>query len=103
MLVSVEKPIGRFFQQPWEIKRYRVDFTLNLGDNEIVSLLSFLVDNTTSPPLDVTNAAIAPEGKEITFFVGGGLSGNSYKVTIRTTTTVGQRFEDEIEFVIQER
>jgi hypothetical protein len=103
MLVSVTKPIGRFFQQPWEVKRYRIDYTKELAEDEIISLLAFVVDNVTTPPLAVTNGAIAPDGDQVTFFVGGGLTGNTYKVSARVTTNAGQQFEHELEFVIQER
>lgn len=103
MLISVEKPIGRFFQQPWEVKRYRVRYSKNLGDNETITLLEFLIDNVTVPPLVVDNGAIAPDGDQVTFFVSGGLTQNTYKVSVRVTTTMGQKFEDEIQYVIRER
>lgn len=103
MLVSVEKPIGRFFQQPWEKKRYLVNYDKNLGDNETISLIQFLIDQATVPPLVVSNGAIAPDGKQITFYAEGGLSPTTYKVSVRVTTSSGQKFEDEVQFVIQER
>jgi hypothetical protein len=103
MLISVEKPIGRFFQQPWEVKRYRVKYGKNLGDNEIVSNLEFVIDNVTTPALVINNGAIAPDGDQITFFASGGLDKNTYKVSVRVTTNMGQKFEDEIQFVIRER
>lgn len=103
MLVSVEKPIGRFFQQPWEKKRYRVNYSKNLGENETISQVSFVVDTTTNPALVVSNGAIAPDGDQVTFFIEGGLSPTTYKVSVRITTSAGQKFEDEIQFVVQER
>jgi hypothetical protein len=103
MLISVEKPIGRFFSQPYELKRYLVSYSQNLGENELLSGVSFVIDTTTVPPFTVTNAAIAPDGKQITFFAGEGLTGTTYKVSVRVTTNAGQRFEDEIQFEVSER
>lgn len=103
MLVAVEKPIGRFFHQPWEAKRYRVDYGKNLVTSEVIQGVEYLIDVATSPPLAVSNSAIAPDGKSVTFFVGGGVDGQTYKVSVRATTNAGQKFEDEIEYVIQER
>lgn len=103
MLASAEKPIGRFFHQPWEVKRYRVDYSKNLVSSEVLQTVEYVVDTTTSPPLAVSNSAVAPDGLSVTFFVGGGVDGQTYKVSVRVTTNAGQKFEDEIEFVIEER
>jgi hypothetical protein len=37
MLVSVEKPLGRFVQQPWEKKRYKVNYAVVRGDDVLAS------------------------------------------------------------------
>lgn len=104
MLVSVNKPIGRFVQQPWEVRRYRVEYTKNLAENELLSTSEFVVSPTSEPtPLSITNAVIDPTGKNLIFFVGGGEDGIRYKLSVRVITSAGQKIEDEIELLVEER
>lgn len=103
MLISVEKPLGRFEQQPWEKKRYRINYTKSLGDSETAVTPTFLVDTETDPALVVDGAAIDATGKYLVFFVSGGVTDTRYKVSVRMVTSAAQRFEDEIEYFIKER
>lgn len=102
MLVNAERIIGRFEQQPGENKRYRADFTANLAAGETITTPVFVVDQVTTPPLVVSNIAVGPDGDQVVFFVGGGLDGTVYKVTMTTNTSDGQVLEDELEFRVTE-
>lgn len=103
MLISTEKPIGRFCQQPWERRRYRVNYTNALGDSELAVTPTFVIDTETDPALVVDSAAVDPTGKYLVFYVSGGVSGTTYKVSVRMETSAGQKFEDEVDFFIEER
>lgn len=102
MLVNAERIIARFEQQPWEQKRYRVDFRDHLTDGETIVTPTFLISPVTVPPLEVTNIAIAPEGNQLVMFITGGVDGTVYRITMRTTTNDTQKLEDEIEVTIRE-
>jgi|WetSurMetagenome_2_1015567.scaffolds.fasta_scaffold1199208_2 hypothetical protein len=103
MLVSVEKPLGRFTQQPWEKKRYKVNYTQALGETELLVTPSFVIDNVTVTPFVIDTAAVDSTGKYLLFYASGGEDGQRYKVSVRMITSAGQKFEDEVEFFIEER
>lgn len=102
MLVNAERIIARFEQQPYEQKRYRVDFRDHLADGETILTPSFIISPVTVPPLEVVNLAIAPEANQLVMFFTGGVDGTTYRVTMRTVTSDTQKLEDEIEVSIRE-
>lgn len=102
MLVNAERIIGRFEQQPSEVKRYRVDFRDHLATGETISAPTFIISPTTVPPVVVSNVAIAPEGNQLVMFLSGGLTANTYRITMRTPTSDNQILEDEIELRVTE-
>jgi hypothetical protein len=101
MLVNAERIIARFEQQPWEKKRYRVDFRDHLADGETIVTPTFVISPTTTPPLAVSNVAIAPDADQLVMFIEGGVDGTLYRITMRTTTSDLQKLEDEIEVSIR--
>ena len=102
MLVNAERIIARFEQQPWEKKRYRVDFRDHLADGETIVTPTFVISPTTTPPLEVSNVAISPDADQLVMFIEGGVDGTLYRITMRTTTSDLQKLEDEIEVSIRE-
>lgn len=102
MLVNEERVIARFEQQPWERKRYRVDFRQHLAPGETVSIPSFLATPETVPPVVVDAIAIAPEGNQLILFISGGVDATTYRLRMRTVTSDGQNLEDEIDVRIRE-
>lgn len=102
MLVNAERIVARFEQQPWEKKRYRVDFRDHLADGETILTPTFVVSPTTTTPLAIENIAIAPEANQLVMFISGGEDGTLYRITMRTTTSDLQRLEDEIEVQVRE-
>ena len=102
MLVNEERIIGRFEQQPWERKRYRVDFRQHLAPGETISVPKFDATPVTDPALLVDAIAIAPEGNQLILFISGGVDATTYRLRMRTTTSDQQNLEDEIEVRIRE-
>jgi hypothetical protein len=102
MLVNAERIIGRFEQQPAEVKRYRVDFRDFLADGETINSPTFIVSPTTVPPVVVLNVAVAPDGDQLVMFLSGGVDATTYRITMRTDTSDNQTLEDEIELRVTE-
>ncbi|MFI5397604.1 MAG: hypothetical protein ACHQ9S_18865 [Candidatus Binatia bacterium] len=97
---------ARFNQSPSEVKRYLVDFTLDLATGE--SLVSIPAPTITSPSgeliptLVVSSIALAPAvGGQITmftFFVSGGTAGQNYEIDFLASTTLTQVLECVVAF-----
>lgn len=102
MLVDAERVVARFEQQPSERKRYRGDFRQFLAEGETITMPTYVVDQVTVPPLVVGDAAIAPDGQQVIFFVEGGVADTVYRVSMRTETSDTQRLEDEFEITVRE-
>jgi hypothetical protein len=102
MLVEAERLVARLEKQPWERKRYRADFRDNLATGETITTPTFEVSPTTVPPVVVDDLAIAPEGDQMVMFFGGGVNNTTYRITMKTITSDGQKLEDEIELQVTE-
>jgi len=93
---------GRFQQTISEVKRYSLDYTLQLATGEQVTGVAVAITSPTgapvSPALVVNNVAITPDGTKVTFFVSGGVDLNSYEVQFLATTSLTQIFEDVVQF-----
>lgn len=89
--------LGKVTQQPAERQSYTVDYSevLTVGDR-IESATA-----TSSPDgLVVENVTATDIG--VRFWVSGGSSGVSYKVTVTANTKEGRTFQDELTFKIKE-
>jgi len=101
----MSKLSARFNQSPNEVKRYLLDYTLDLAVGEtVISAAAPTVVPTpgqvASPPLVVNNVVIGPGNLQVAFFVSGGVNGNYYEVQFLTTTSLGQVREDVVAFNI---
>ena len=94
-------PLGRFKQHTNEIKRYSIDYTQWLDAGETVSDVVYTVQNVTVPPLEVLDTVISDDNVQVTFYVSGGVDGESYEVVVKMSTTGGQVKEDELVYIIE--
>lgn len=92
---------ARFQQGTSEVKRYVLDYTLDLAVGETITGLSVLAISTPkgqsdagSPNIVVNNIAPLPNGLQVSYYVRNGLPGARYYVTFLATTTIGQVLED---------
>lgn len=92
--------LGRFTKQPAERKRYSIDYSDWLDTGETISTATFAVAPTGA--LEVDAYTIGSPATSVVFFVNGGTSGVTYKVTVTITTSGGQIKEDEILFSVRE-
>jgi hypothetical protein len=85
--------LGKFVKTPDEVKRYSVEYAEWLDTGEYLQS-SAVTASPAGPIIDVQT--IGANDTDISFFVTGGLSGKSYKIKTRITTTNGQVKEDII-------
>jgi hypothetical protein len=99
---------ARFNQSPEEVKRYLVDYTLDLATGENLTSVPAPVITSPSgelvPQLVITNIALAPaingQVTQFTFFAQGGTSGQNYEVDFLATTSLTQKLECVVAFNI---
>lgn len=95
--------IGRWKKQPSEELRYEVDWSKWLmPDETLVASEIFVVNNTDSQPMELTDPFFVDTTLGVIFFVRGGLDGTEYQVTHRVTTSAGQIAEREIRYIVEE-
>ena len=89
--------LGTATQQPTEKLSYTVDYSeaLTEGDN-IDSVFAVVY------PAGLTVTDVGAFDPRVKFWVTGGTSGTSYKVTLTVTTADGRVLQDEITFKIKE-
>lgn len=88
--------LGRFVKQPNEVLDYNVDYT------------DWFVDRTDSPASETAVAddgivvgSVSRNGNVVKVVLSGGTSGQSYKVTVRLTTTTN--IVKEADFIVRVR
>lgn len=100
---------ARFTQSPEEVKRYLLDYTLQLSAGEVVVSITAAITNLGQPPLGApplvcNNITIGPSpALQVLYYISGGLDSQSYEVTFLATTSIGQVLEDVVEYDIAEK
>lgn len=98
--------LAKYVQRSTEEKRYSVEYADWVDTGEYIQSVSFSISPTTTPPLTVPSSSImtgdAGTNTKVKFFVGGGLTGNIYTVTITAVTSGGQTKQDDVLFVVQD-
>jgi hypothetical protein len=89
--------LGTVTQQPTERLSYTIDYTdvLPSGDNVDIAAASV-------SPAGLTVENVSPIDPRVRFWVTGGTSGATYKVTVTMTSADGRVFQDELTFKIKE-
>lgn len=89
--------LGAVTQQPAERLSYSIDYAdaLTAGDNVSSATVSISPSGLT-----VNNVSVIDP--RVRFWVSGGTSGVTYKVTLTINTADGRIFQDEISFKIKE-
>lgn len=103
---------ARFKQSPVEVKRYVLDFTLQLAPGEGISSVAITIIQTGgvvlgSPPLVVNGMALLPPVSGVVlgaaYFVSGGIDSGIYEVKFLATTSIGQVLEDVVQYILAEK
>jgi hypothetical protein len=102
MRIGAYSILGRYVQQPNEIRRRLVNYSRWLEEGERITAVTAAVDNATTPPFEITDIVIGPDLDRFAYYAAGGVSGEEYTVTFTVTTSAGQTREDEILFDVRE-
>jgi hypothetical protein len=89
--------LGTVSQQPAERLSYSVDYADALTDGDNVQSATAAVS-----PVGLTVNNVSVIDPRVRFWVNGGTSGVTYKVTLTVVTADGRTFQDEITFKIKE-
>lgn len=91
--------VGKFRKGPDDRKRYIVDYADWLNESETVSTVT-CTGNVDADGFFVDGYLVAAGGKEIIFYVSGGITGREYNVSVTIGTSLLQIKEDYITFVV---
>lgn len=103
---------AKFKQSPVEVKRYVLDFSLQLatGESVLSTVITVIQTGGTvlgSPVLVVNGVALLPPVSGVVlgaaYFVSGGIDTGIYEVKFLTTTSVGQVLEDVVQYTLAEK
>ena len=99
---------GTIRKQPFEVKDYAMDFAGELVGNETLTLVSCEAVNLKTQA-DSTAEIISDDpapaviGQTVVFWLKDGIDGDSHKITLRVSTSTGQRLESDLDvFVVEE-
>lgn len=102
--------IDKFVQQPREIRAKRIDYSLFFSDGDSLNAVEPIVTEVALicgdaddalTPFEITQPEVV-DANTLSYYAGGGASGNMYKATFLVTTTNLQVLEHEIIFTIKE-
>lgn len=94
---------GKFTQDNPEVRRYILDYTLQLASGETVTAMSFTISSPTGDNpanFTVNNVTINAAGTMAFFYATAGTAYQQYEVAFLATTSLNQVFEDVISFTI---
>ncbi len=94
--------LGRYFKRPTERKRYNIDYSIWLDDDELVEEVTFVVTPQTQNQFDVDEYHLV-DGKLVVFYVSGGEANVQYDVEIRALTSKGDTEVNTISYNLTAR
>jgi hypothetical protein len=92
--------IGTVRKQPSDVQDYDIDFSEWFPSDDVITA----VDVSVVPTMDTPPShAISPDGRVTKVWVyAGGVSGQTYQVTVRATTSDGRVKEVELRVRVKE-
>jgi hypothetical protein len=91
--------IGNFRKAPADRKRYVVDYTDWLNDDETLTSV-MATGNVVEDDFYVDGFVVDTGEKEIIFYVSGGIDGSEYAVVITVETSLQQTKQDYVTFKV---
>lgn len=91
--------IGKFRKSPGDRKRYEINYEDWLNSGETVTDVT-MSGNVPSDDFYVDGYIVDADGKEVIFYVSGGLDGVEYTVGVEVETSLQQVKEDTITFKV---
>lgn len=93
--------IDKFRQSDHEQRRYVCNYEDWLNENETIMAVT-MTGNVIEDPFAVSGYTVDTGGKQVIYYISGGLAGKSYDVGIEITTSFAQVKNDTITFVVTE-
>lgn len=90
--------LQRYTKQPSDVTDYDIDYSDWLRDAETLQSVTPTVACITSDDASVTVAGTTSSTTAVRIRLSGGASGNTYKTTVRVTTSAGR--VDDSEFLV---
>jgi hypothetical protein len=101
--ITSAKRLSRHMQASVDRLQYQFDYSRWLADGETISTFAFAVEDTTTPPLVVSGTSVdSATHSLLTCFIGGGVSGTKYSITVQITTSAGQTLECYIDIKVKD-
>jgi hypothetical protein len=102
---------ARFNQSPAEVKRYVLDYTMQLATGESIDSIAVNVVQvggvTTVAPFVIDNVALLPPESGVVlgaaFFASGGDNNTQFEIQFLATTSLNQILEDVVSFTLAEK
>lgn len=96
-----------FVKQPAEAIRYTTDFSERLADGDTVASVAYSgIANTQGTVSGDAVPTLSDEQIDssvgVRHLIAGGLSGQTYKVTVRVATTLGETLEHEYRLKVKD-
>lgn len=91
--------VGKFRKVPADRKRYVIDYADWLNEDETINSVS-MSGSVAFDNFYVDGYLVDTDGKQVVFYVSGGLSGVSYDVYATITTSLLQVKQDFVTFVV---
>lgn len=90
--------LGTYQKQPNDVLDYDIDFSRWIADSDLI----ISVVATADVGITLLTTTIVNSGKSVKQWVSGGVSGVTYKIQIRATTSEGRVKEDEFKVKVKE-
>jgi hypothetical protein len=92
--------LGYINKQPGEV----IDFDINYAPVMLgrTDALAFALSTSSPVGLTVVDSIVNPETMKTQVIVSGGTTGQTYKVTVKTSTDAGLLYEDEVNVIVEE-
>ena len=91
--------VGNFEKQPDERRRLSITYSDALAQGDSVSTVEL---KSIAPTGELTVDTLAAVTPQISFFVDGGVDKTTYIITVTTTSSLGEVFEDEVSVRVRE-
>ena len=88
----------RLCKQPAEKRQFTMDFTNNLGTEELITQITTVSSEKEGgylTDLSITSTGIATGSKKVTMFIESGTLGNTYRIETLVTTDASQILEGD--------
>lgn len=92
--------IARYQKTPVERKRYTIDYSAWLDEDETLTFVTFDVEPQDANPIQIDAFEIMDDQVTVQYYVSEGVHNTQYIVDVQITTSAGQKKEDLIEITI---